>query len=63
MSVLLEDMSVRLSKINHSGPGCSFFQFYECYIFQLNTRVYLIIINNKSNVRTQVLWEKPLGAE
>ena len=25
---------VRLLKINHSGPGCSFYEFYEWYIFQ-----------------------------
>ena len=25
---------VRLWKINYSGPGCSFYEFYECYIFQ-----------------------------
>ena len=25
---------VRLWKINHSGPGCSFYEFYELYIFQ-----------------------------
>ena len=25
---------VRLWKINHSGPGCSFYEFYEWYIFQ-----------------------------
>ena len=25
---------VRLRKINHSGPGCSFYEFYEWYIFQ-----------------------------
>ena len=25
---------VRLWKINHLGPGCSFFEFYEWYIFQ-----------------------------
>ena len=25
---------VRLWKINHSGPGCSFYEFYEQYIFQ-----------------------------
>ena len=32
---------VRLWKINHSGrPGCSFY-FYEWYIFQQNTRVYI----------------------
>ena len=24
----------RLWKINHSGPGCSFYEFYEWYIFQ-----------------------------
>ena len=24
---------VRLWKINHSGPGCSFYEFYEWYIF------------------------------
>ena len=33
---------VRLWKINHSGPGCSFYAFYEWYIFQWNTRVYTI---------------------
>ena len=25
---------VRLWKINHSGPKCSFYEFYEWYIFQ-----------------------------
>ena len=25
---------VRLWKINHSGPGCSFYEFYEWYVFQ-----------------------------
>ena len=25
---------VRLWKINYSGPGCSFYEFYEWYIFQ-----------------------------
>ena len=25
---------VRLWKINHLGPGCSFCEFYEWYIFQ-----------------------------
>ena len=25
---------VRLWKINHSGAGCSFYEFYEWYIFQ-----------------------------
>ena len=25
---------VRLLNINHSGPGCSFYEFYEWYIFQ-----------------------------
>ena len=24
----------KLWKINHSGPGCSFYEFYEWYIFQ-----------------------------
>ena len=33
---------VRLWKINHSGPGCSFYEFYEWYTFQENTRVYII---------------------
>ena len=33
---------VRLWKINHSGPGCSFYEFYEWYNFQYNTRVYII---------------------
>ena len=39
---------VRLWKINHLGPGCSFYEFYEWYIFQKNTRLY--IINNN------ILW-------
>ena len=25
---------VRLWKINHPGPGCSFYEFYEWYTFQ-----------------------------
>ena len=25
---------VRLWKINHPGPGCSFYEFYEWYVFQ-----------------------------
>ena len=25
---------VRVWKINHSGPGCCFYEFYEWYIFQ-----------------------------
>ena len=25
---------VKLWKINHSGPGCSFYEFYEWYIFK-----------------------------
>ena len=29
-------------KINHSGPGCSFYEFYEWYIFQQNTCVYIM---------------------
>ena len=33
---------VRLWKINHSGPGCSFYEIYKWYIFQKNTRVYKI---------------------
>ena len=33
---------VRLWKINHSGPGCCFYEFYERYLFQQNTRVYII---------------------
>ena len=37
---------VRLWKINHLGPGRSFYEFYEWYIFQKNTCVY--IINGKS---------------
>ena len=35
---------VRLSKINHLGPGCSFYEIYEWYIFQQNTPVYIINI-------------------
>ena len=37
---------VRLWKINHSGPGCSFYEFYEWYILQYNTRVYIINWHN-----------------
>ena len=33
---------VRLWKINHSGPECSFYEFYEWYIFQKNTGIYII---------------------
>ena len=33
---------VRLWKIDHSGPGCSFHEFYEWYISHWNTRVYII---------------------
>ena len=40
---------VRLWKINHSGPGCSFYEFYKWYIFQQNTRVYIINNNNNNN--------------
>ena len=25
---------VRLLKINHSGAGCNFYEFYDWYIFQ-----------------------------
>ena len=37
---------VRSRKINHVDCECSFYEFYEWYIFQYNTRVY--IINNYS---------------
>ena len=40
---VIDNSRVRLLKINHSGPGCSFYEFYEWYIFQENTRVYIII--------------------
>ena len=33
---------MRLWKINYPGPGCSFYEFYDWYIFQQNTRVYII---------------------
>ena len=33
---------VRVWKINHSGPRCSFYEFYEWYIFHENTCVYVI---------------------
>ena len=33
---------VRLWKITHLGPGCSFDEFYEWYIFQKNTHVNII---------------------
>ena len=32
---------VRLWKISHSGPGCSFYEFYEWYVFH-KTLVYII---------------------
>ena len=32
--MLLINSRVRLWKINHSGPGSSFYEFYEWYIFQ-----------------------------
>ena len=45
---------VRLWKINHSGPGCSVYEFYEWYISQKNTRVYIIkpFIDNKTTIKT-----------
>ena len=42
---------VRLWKINHSGPGCSFYEFYEWYIFQQNARVYIIKVNNSKKIK------------
>ena len=33
---------MRLWEINHSGPGNSFYEFYQWYTFQQNTRVYII---------------------
>ena len=33
---------VRLWKINHWVPGCNFYEFYEGYIYQQNTRVSII---------------------
>ena len=32
---------VRLWKINHSVPGCSFYEFYEWYIFHNVTREFI----------------------
>ena len=32
--MLSEKSRVRLWKISHLGPGCSFYEFYEWYIFQ-----------------------------
>ena len=37
-----------MEKKDNSGPGCS---FYEYYIFQLNSRVYIIIINKNTTCR------------
>ena len=37
---------VRLSELNHSGPGCCFYEIYEWHIFQLNTHVYIINMDN-----------------
>ena len=34
INYVIDNSSVRLWKINHSGPGCSFYEFYEWYIFQ-----------------------------
>ena len=31
---VIDKLRVRLWKINHSGPGCCFYEFYEWYIFQ-----------------------------
>ena len=31
---VIDKLHVRLWKINHSSPGCSFYEFYEWYIFQ-----------------------------
>ena len=39
---------VRLWKINHSGPGCRFYEFYDWY-----TRVY-IINGNSSNASAKI---------
>ena len=41
---------VRLWKINHSGPGCSFYEFCEWCIFQYNTRVYIINMYNYGRI-------------
>ena len=38
---VIDKLTSELWKINHSGPGCSFYVFYEWYIFQKNTRVYI----------------------
>ena len=32
---LLINSRVRLWKINHSGPGCSFYELYEWYIYNI----------------------------
>ena len=42
---------VRLWKINYSGLGCSFYEFYEWYIFQQDTRVYIIKVNNSKKIK------------
>ena len=49
---------VRLWKINYSGPGCSFYEFYEWYIFQQNTRVYIIKVNNSKKIKNKNIKNK-----
>ena len=44
---------VRLWKINYSGPECSFYEFYEWYIFQQNTRVKIIKVNNSKKIKNK----------
>ena len=41
---VIDKLTSEIMENNHSGPGFSFYEFYEWYIFQSNTRVY--IINN-----------------
>ena len=41
--MLIRNSCVRLWKLNHSDRRCSFYSFHECYIFQKNTHVYIMI--------------------
>ena len=44
---------VRLWKVKHSGPGRRFSEFYEWYIFQQNTRVKIIKVNNSKKIKNK----------
>ena len=31
---VIDKLTCEIIEINHAGPGCSFYEFYEWYIFQ-----------------------------